>query len=143
MTREEIYREIEEQIGEVPSWFKLFPDAFLEFEFKDFKEGMSKMMKDTAIPRKWRELINLGIAAAASDKYGILWCTESAKLAGASDEEIRETVYYTKSALGWNSFLKGNQVDYEDFKRETLEAFEKMRRMQAAETTAEPEKISM
>ena len=143
MTREEIYQEIEKQIGEVPTWFKYFPDAFLEYEFNDFKVGMSKMMEDTAIPKKWRDLINLGIATAAQDKYGILWCTESAKLSGASDEEIKETVYLTKGALGWNSFLKGNQVDYEDFKKETLKAFKKMRDMGMAKTMGEREKVSI
>jgi hypothetical protein len=39
MTRQEVYREIEDMFGLVPSFFKEVPDSSLELEWKPFKTG--------------------------------------------------------------------------------------------------------
>ena len=141
MTREEIYRQAEQRLGEVPTWFEYIPDAFLEHEWNTWQAEMTT--KDTAIPMKWQQLICVGIAAAIKDEYSVLWCTESAKAAGATDEEIREAVYLTKSILGWDSFLKGNQVDYEQFKQSVQRFFRMMGERGVFQPTQTREKSSI
>ena len=37
MNRQEVYKEMDEMFGLVPSFFKLIPDASLEWEWKLFK----------------------------------------------------------------------------------------------------------
>ncbi|MDO8587825.1 MAG: carboxymuconolactone decarboxylase family protein [Armatimonadota bacterium] len=124
MTKEEIYREIEETLGTVPTVIKFVPDEYLEQEWNSWK----LMMQDVGrIPAKWRELISLGIHVAAGDEYGVFYCTETAKLHGATDEEIREVAYLAKLELGWKPFLLGNQFDYDQFKEEAKKSFELMK----------------
>lgn len=60
MNRDEVYREIEDMFGLVPSFFKEIPDASLELEWKLFRQVQ---FDEGAIPNKYRELIGLGISA--------------------------------------------------------------------------------
>jgi hypothetical protein len=60
MTRQEIYHEIEDMFGIVPSMFRLIPDSSLELEWKLFKRVQ---FDPGPIPNKHRELIGIAIAA--------------------------------------------------------------------------------
>jgi AhpD family alkylhydroperoxidase len=124
MKREEIYKEMNEAFGLVPSFFKLVPDATLEHEWELFK---AIQMKETAIPNKYKELIGVGISAAGRCRYCSLFHTEMAKLNGATDAEIEEAVHYAKSSAGWSTYLNGMQVDYDQFKEEIHRACEYVR----------------
>lgn len=53
MDRKEIYNEIEEMFGLVPSFFKSVPDSSLELEWKLFKRVQ---FDEGPIPNKYREL---------------------------------------------------------------------------------------
>jgi len=125
-TKGEIYREVEERFGLVPSFFKTIPEATLENEWELFKKIQ---LEDGAIPNKYRELIGLGLSAVSKCRYCTLFHTEMAKLFGATDKEIEEAVHYAKSSAGWSAYLNGMQVDYEQFKDELRLAGEHARRM--------------
>lgn len=115
MTRKEVYAEIEQMFGIVPTFFKAIPDNSLELEWKLMK---TVQFDEGAIPNKYRELIGLGIAATTKCRYCILFHTEAAKLFGASDAEIEDCIHYAKSSAGWSAWLNGGQFDYEQFKLE-------------------------
>ncbi len=121
MNREQIYRQMEEAFGLVPSFFKLVPDTTLEHEWELFK---TIQMKETAIPNKYKELIGVGISAAVRCRYCTLFHTEMARLNGATDAEIEEAVHYAKTSTGWSTYLNGMQVDYDQFKQELRQASE-------------------
>jgi AhpD family alkylhydroperoxidase len=125
MNREEIYKEMKEAFGLVPSFFKLVPDSTLEQEWGLFK---AIQMEEKAIPNKYKELIGVGISAAVRCRYCSLFHTEMAKLNGATDAEIEEAVHYAKSSAGWSTYLNGMQVDYDQFKKEIHQACEYVRR---------------
>jgi AhpD family alkylhydroperoxidase len=129
MTREEIYKEIEEMFGLVPSFIKLVPDSTLELEWKLLKRVQ---FDEGAIPNKYRELIGLAVAAVTKCRYCALYHTELARINGATDEEIEEAVHYAKSAAGWSTYLHGMQVDYDQFKEELEHASEYVRTAKAA-----------
>ena len=115
MTRQEIYREMEDMFGLVPSMFQLVPDSSLELEWRLFK----KVQFDPGpIPNKYRELIGVAIAAATRCRYCELYHTELARLNGASDAEIEDAVHFAKSSAGWSTYLNGLQVDFDQFKKE-------------------------
>ncbi len=127
--RQQIYKEMEEAFGLVPSFLKTIPDSTLEQEWELFKKIQ---MEDGAIPNKYRELIGLGLSAVSKCRYCTLYHTEMAKLFGATDKEIEEAVHYAKSSAGWSAYLNGMQVDYEQFKDELRRAGEHAKRMKKA-----------
>jgi len=129
MTTKEVYREIEETFGKVPSFFKIIPERSLAQEWELFK---IVQLNESPIPNKYRELIGLGIAAATKCRYCAFFHTEAAKLFGATDEEIEDAVHFAKSSAGWSAYLNGLQIDFDEFKEELLESMEYIRKMQKA-----------
>ena len=110
MTREEIYREMEEELGLVCMTAKVMPDEFLDEEWSLWKR---LRLTETAIESKYKELICLGIAAANHDHYGVLWATEFARAHGATDEEIKEAAYLARAGAGFLPYVCGNQISFE------------------------------
>jgi AhpD family alkylhydroperoxidase len=127
MNREQIYKEIEDMFGLVPSMFKSVPDSSLELEWKLFKRVQ---LEEGPIPNKYRELIGVAISAISKCRYCAVYHTELAKLNGASDAEIEDAVHYAKSSAGWSTYINGLQVDFETFKDEVNRACEHVRSMQ-------------
>jgi AhpD family alkylhydroperoxidase len=127
MTRETVYREIEEMFGLVPSMFKAVPDASLELEWKLFKQVQ---FEEGAIPNKYRELIGVAISAITKCRYCSVFHTEVAKLNGATDAEIEDAVHYAKSTAGWSAYINGLQIDFDQFRKEVMQSCEHVRKMQ-------------
>lgn len=115
MKKQEIYKEIEQTLGLVPTFFKLVPDRSLELEWKLFK---TLQLEDSPIPNKYRELIGVAISAVTKCRYCSYFHTEVAKLFGSTNEEIEDAVHYAKSSAGWSAYLNGMQVDYDQFRNE-------------------------
>jgi AhpD family alkylhydroperoxidase len=115
MNREQIYNEMKEMFGLVPSFMKSIPDSSLELEWQLFKRVQ---FEEGPIPNKYRELIGLGIAAVSKCRYCALFHAEAAKLNGATQEEIEDAVHFAKSSAGWSAYINGMQIDYDEFKRE-------------------------
>jgi AhpD family alkylhydroperoxidase len=129
MTRQEVYNEIEETFGLVPSMFRALPDSSLEPEWQLFKRVQ---LEESPIPNKYRELIGLAIAGITKCRYCAFYHTEVAKLFGATDEEIEDALHFAKSTAGWSAYVNGLQLDFEQFKDEILRACEHVRSAQAA-----------
>lgn len=129
MSREEIYREIEQMFGLVPSMFKAVPDSSLELEWKLFKRVQ---FDEGPIPNKYRELIGVAISAVSKCRYCALYHTEVARLYGATDAEIEDAVHYAKSSAGWSTYINGIQLDYDQFQEEIRRACEHVRALQKA-----------
>lgn len=128
MNRKEVFKEIEQTLGLVPSFFKLVPDRSLEIEWKLFK---TLQLDESPIPNKYKELIGVAISAVTKCKYCSFFHTEVAKLFGASDAEIEDAVHYAKSSAGWSAYLNGLQVDYDEFKNELLKSIDYIKKTQA------------
>ena len=129
MNRKEVYEEIEQTFGLVPSMFKEIPDSSLELEWQLFKRVQ---LEEGPVPNKYRELIGLAIAGVTKCRYCAFYHTELAKLFGATDEEIEDTLHYAKSSAGWSTYINGLQIDFDQFKDEILRACEHVRSAQAA-----------
>ena len=69
MTKQEIYKEIEEMFGLVPMMFKAIPDSSLELEWKLFKRVQ---FEEGPIPNKYRELIGVAISAISKCRYCVV-----------------------------------------------------------------------
>ncbi len=127
MNRQQIYDEMKEMFGLVPSFFKEVPDSSLELEWRLFKQVQ---FEEGPIPNKYRELIGIAISAISKCHYCAFYHTEIAKLNGATDAEIEDAVHYAKSSAGWSTYINGMQMDFETFKREVKGACEHVRAAQ-------------
>jgi AhpD family alkylhydroperoxidase len=127
MTRKEVYNEIEETFGLIPSMFKAIPDSSLELEWQLFKRVQ---LEESPIPNKYRELIGVAIAGITKCRYCAFYHTEVAKLFGATDEEIEDALHFAKSSAGWSTYVNGLQIDFDQFKDEILQACEHIRSTQ-------------
>ena len=127
MNKNEIFKEIEQMFGLVPSMFKAVPESSLELEWKLFKRVQ---FEEGPIPNKYRELIGVAISAISKCRYCSYYHTELAKLNGATEEEIEDAVHYAKSSAGWSTYINGLQLNYEEFTGEIDRACEHVRRLQ-------------
>lgn len=121
MNKQQIFREMEETVGVVPSFFKPLQNGMLEPEWQLFKQTE---MVEGPIPHKYRQLIGLAVSATIKCKYCIHYHTEMAKLYGASDAELEDALYTTKCTVGWSAHISGLQTDFEQFRREVRQACE-------------------
>jgi AhpD family alkylhydroperoxidase len=129
MTRQEVYHDMEETLGLVPTMFKSIPDSSLELEWELFKRIQ---LEESAIPNKYRELIGLAISGVTRCRYCAFYHTEVARLFGATDEEIEDAMHFAKSNAGWSAYVNGLQLDFEQFKDEIQQVCEHVRSAQAA-----------
>ena len=110
------YQDIEQTLGGVPGFIKLFPQAGVAGAWAELKA--IEFSDDTALPPKVKALISLAVAAQIPCSYCIWADTMSARAAGATDEEIAEAVAMAALTRHWSTFLQGMQVDLDTFKRE-------------------------
>jgi AhpD family alkylhydroperoxidase len=111
------YRDIEQTLGSVPGFFKMFPEAGIAGAWAEFKSV--QLNPKTALNGKIKELIGLAVAAQVPCQYCVYFHTAAARLNGATDAEIRETVAMAAITRHWSTVLNGMQVDLDGFKRET------------------------
>jgi AhpD family alkylhydroperoxidase len=110
--RSEVEAEIRAHLGIVPGFMKDIPEAYLDFEWELFK---NLQLGETLIPNKYKELMGVALHSETKCRYCTLFHAETAKLFGATDEEIQEAVHYAKMSLGWSAYLNGMQTDYDEF----------------------------
>jgi AhpD family alkylhydroperoxidase len=111
------YRDIEQTLGSVPTFFKMFPEVGIAGAWAEFKSV--QLNPKTKLDGKTKELLGLAVAAQIPCSYCVYFHTAAAKLNGATDEEIREAVAMAAIARHWSTVLNGMQVDLTGFKRET------------------------
>jgi AhpD family alkylhydroperoxidase len=111
------YRDIEQTLGSVPSFFKAFPEAGIAGAWAEFKAV--QLNPKTKLDGKTKELIGLAVSAQIPCQYCVYFHTAAAKANGASEEEIREAVAMASIVRHWSTVLNGMQVDLATFKRET------------------------
>ncbi len=111
----EVLIDIEETLGFVPDWLGRIPDHSIEAEWSQMKDWE---MADTAIPKKYKHLIGLAVAANMQCDYCVAFHTEGARLHNATDAEIEEACRMAKLTSGWSAYLEGLQVDIAQFRND-------------------------
>ena len=124
MSKQEVFNEMEQMFGLVPSMFKAVPESTIELEWELFKRVH---LEEGPIPNKYRELIGVAISAISKCRYCVYFHTELAKLNGATEEEIEDALHFTKSSAGWSAYVNGLQLDFDEFKKETDQVCEHVR----------------
>ena len=119
ISKSDIHREIQEAFGSVPQWITQIPDAALAGFWTTFRD---LELSETKIPNKYKELIGIAVSGATRCRYCALFHTEAARLHGATDEEIAEASMMAGLTMMASTFLNADQVDYERFRKDTLDA---------------------
>lgn len=122
MTKQEIYNEITEALGQVPTFLQEIPVESLESEWTLFKKAV--LTDQSSIPPKYRELIGIAAAAAKQCWYCTNFHTGVAGLNGATSEEMKEAVMLAKFGAGWSTYFNGTNYDKDLFMKELNEVGE-------------------
>lgn len=112
---EATYADIEATLGGVPTFIRQFPKAGVAGAWEELK---ALEFGETALPAKTKALIGVAVSAQIPCTYCIWADTNSAKAAGATEEEIAEAVAIAALTRHWSTFLHGMQVDFDTFKQE-------------------------
>ena len=110
------YEDIAKTYGFVPSFAKAYPKHVIPGAWQ-----MSKALEsspDNKLDLKTKALINLAVAAQIPCRYCIWIETETAKKAGATQDELSEAVAQAAYVRHWSTVLNGMQIDFEAFKQE-------------------------
>ena len=103
-------------IGGFPTFLKTFPRAGLAGAWSELKA--MEFSTDTALSPKEKSLISLAVAAQIPCSYCVWADTQSARQAGATDEEIAEAVAMAALTRHWSTIFNGLQVDMATFQKE-------------------------
>lgn len=116
MTYEDALKDVEATLGSVPTFIRQMPKAGFAGAWLQLK-GL-EFSGDTALPAKYKALIELAVVSQIPCEYCIWADTEAAKAEGATDEEIAEAVAVAATGRFWSTMLNGLQVDFATFKAE-------------------------
>jgi len=132
MTRAEVEQDIIEMTGQVPPFFAAMTDSELEHEWTLFKEFQ---MPDTALSGLQKQLIGLGVAAATYCPYCTYFHKSAARMLGATDAQIEETIRMASETRKYSTYLHGLELDMDEFRRLTDEMGEYMQQHAPSEQT--------
>jgi AhpD family alkylhydroperoxidase len=131
-----IHKEIEDMFGQVPHWLRELPDNALGGFWTTMRDFH---LAETALPNKTKELIGIAVSGATRCRYCTLFHTEAARLFGATDAEIAEAASMAGLTMHASTFLNAMQVDYDEFRRETLDMIAYARQHQPQLQAAQPQ----
>jgi AhpD family alkylhydroperoxidase len=113
---EAAYAEMAAAFGAVPSFVRQMPTAAVPGAWAELRD--LELSDQTALSPKVKSLISLAVAAQIPCDYCIWADTNSARAAGATDEEIAEAVTMAALTRHWSTIFNGLQVDMDTFKAE-------------------------
>ena len=129
MVSNETRAEIEEYLGQVPSWIEALPEASADHSWmivRDLQLGESEL------EQREKALVALGAASAIQCPYCIHFHREEAKLEDVTDDELSEAIAVAGEVRNFSTVLHGAEVDHEEFVSETGDIVEHVRDQQAA-----------
>lgn len=110
------YQDIAQTLGSVPMFMRQFPGEAISGAWKMMKTVQLNPM--TSLSGKEKELIGLAVSAQIPCKYCAYFHTEAAKLNGASEMEITETLAVASVTRQWSTILHGSEINDNKFRQE-------------------------
>ncbi|WP_413559042.1 carboxymuconolactone decarboxylase family protein [Bdellovibrio sp. HCB209] len=115
------YKDMQSMLGIVPNFVKPYAAKGIAGAWNEHK--MLSMNPRSPLSPATIDLISLAVSAQSSCPSCVYIYTEFAKLHGASEEQIRETVAMAGLTRHWSAFLNGLQQPPKDFEREVDQIF--------------------
>ncbi|QIB73424.1 carboxymuconolactone decarboxylase family protein [Halogeometricum borinquense] len=120
--------EIEEYLGQVPSWLELLSEAAGDHSWGIVRD---LELEETELPAREKSLVALGAAAAMNCPYCVHFHREEAKLEDITETELAEATNLAATVRYFSTVLHGSETDLDEFKRETSEIVEYIEEQQA------------
>lgn len=118
MVSNDTRNEIEEYLGQVPSWMENLAEPAADHSWgivRDLEFG------DTELSAREKALVGVGAAAAMQCPYCINFHREEAKMEDVTEDELGEAVNLASTTRYFSTLLHGAEVDLDDFVEETAE----------------------
>jgi AhpD family alkylhydroperoxidase len=115
MDYQETRNDVERTFGSIPGFFGGVPQDVLVQMWPVMK---TYIFGQTRIPAKYRELISLAVAATIKCPYCETFHRTSAKMNGATDEELAELGAIVGQVTFWSSVLHTMNYDMNTFIKE-------------------------
>jgi AhpD family alkylhydroperoxidase len=141
---ENIYKDIRDTLGLVPTFLKNYPSYGLVGAWESMK-GL-ELNPDTSLPPKYKELILISVASQIPCRYCTYFHSEMAKINKATDMEINEAISLSGITRKWSAFLNGVQINVGEFRSEIDHALmfkNNQRNLQAMEAIPTPEEMKL
>lgn len=104
--------DIEDNLGLVPGFMAALPEDDLVHEWPVFKQYV---LGESVIPPKYRELMELAVAATLKCPYCQAFHKGAAEFQGASEEELAEVAVLASLTTRWSAMLHAQHYDYDTF----------------------------
>src|SRR6476619_1069645 len=115
MSYQQTIKDIEDTFGIVPEFVKNMPQDVVGQMWPLLKQyGLG----ESIIPKKYREMMALAAAAAMKCHYCQTFHRESAKMYGASEEELNELAAIVAQTSFWSAVLHTQNYDMNKFGQE-------------------------
>ncbi len=128
MSRRDIENEITQTMGQVPEFLKELPDAQFEREWETFKEFQ---LGDTELTAREKHLIGYAVAAAIKCPYCTYFHQSATEMMGTTGKQLEEARRMASETEKWSTYLHGMQMDLGEFRRQTDEIGENLRKQAA------------
>lgn len=112
---QETLTDIEDTVGFVPGFMEAVPEDALVHEWPVFKQYT---LSESEIPPKYRELMQLAVAATQKCQYCESFHSAAAELNGATEAELAETGVLASLTTRWSAMIHTQQYDYDTFVEE-------------------------
>ena len=127
---DETLTDIEETLGLVPGFMAAVPEDALVHEWPVFKQYT---LGETVIPPKYREMMELAVAAATKCPYCQAFHRGAAELQGATEEELAEVGVLAGLTARWSAMIHAQSYDYDTFVDEVHQIGAFLKEQQAAD----------
>lgn len=114
-TRQDTDREIHNMFGFVPAYYRAMPAAGARATWALHRD---LELAHTSLDNKTKELIGLTMAAHLKCAHSIYFHTQTARMFGATDEEMREAILMGGATVAFSNSVAGAQMDLDGFKRD-------------------------
>jgi AhpD family alkylhydroperoxidase len=108
--------EVTQMLGYAPEFLTRFPSVARAGAWRQMRDV--QLSPATALSGKTKELMGLAVASQVPCRFCIIAHTEFAKLNGATDAEITESIAMASLTRDLSTLLNGMQVDESQFRRD-------------------------
>jgi AhpD family alkylhydroperoxidase len=120
------YKDMEQNLGRVPEFMRSYQENGIAAAWKSMKSV--ELNPETMLTGKEKELIGLAVSAQVPCRYCIYFHTEAAKLNGATDREIKESIAMASATRFWSTVLNGTQIDESTFRGEVRRVIDHLKK---------------
>lgn len=127
----EALADIQQYMGSVPEQIQYLTEESLPGLWQETKA--LQFGAAATLEQKYRDLINLGVAAQIPCRYSIYFELKSGQANGATSKEQTEAILIASTTRHWSTMLNGSQITLESFRKEVSQIMRHMKENMAKE----------